>query len=157
MTENRGDIFFITQISTYQAGVLVLFRFPGMTHLWTLHRHFLTNQINEHVTSQWKLRKRRRREGIEQFIKPNTTFPFLFSFIFLTKMNSHKCIFVYNKKRDQVLTSLVSIEQMEPEASRGEEIETNIVVMVSLRCSKRRDPNGQWKPPLGKTTSLLSF
>ena len=58
-------------------------------------------------------------------------------------MNSHKCIFVYNKKRDQVLTSLVSIEQMEPEASRGEEIETNIVVMVSLRCSKRRDPNGQ--------------
>ena len=51
-----------------------------------------------------------------------------------------------------MLTSLVSIEQMEPEASRGEEVETNLVVMVSLRCSKRRDPNGHGKPSLGKPT-----
>lgn len=53
-------------------------------------------------------------------------------------MNSHKCTSTHNEKRDEKLTSLVNIEQMEPEASRGEEIETNMVVMVSLRCSKQR-------------------
>lgn len=58
-------------------------------------------------------------------------------------MNPHKYTCPYNEKRDRKLTSLANIEQMEPEASRGEEIETNMVVMVSLRCNKQRDPNGQ--------------
>lgn len=58
-------------------------------------------------------------------------------------MNPHKYTSTYKEKRDKKLASLVNIEQMEPEASRGEEIETNMVVMVSLRCNKQRDPNGQ--------------
>lgn len=58
-------------------------------------------------------------------------------------MNPYKYTCPYNEKRDKNLTLLVNIEQMEPEASRGEKIETNMVVMVSLRCNKQRDPNGQ--------------
>lgn len=58
-------------------------------------------------------------------------------------MNSHKATSTYYEKRDEKLTSLVNIEQMEPEAFKGEETETNMVVMVSLRYSKQRDPNGQ--------------
>lgn len=59
-------------------------------------------------------------------------------------MNSHKCTSTYNgKKRDGKLTAVVNIKQMEAGTSRGEEMETNMVVMVSLICSKQRDPNGQ--------------
>ena len=136
-------------------------------HLFSSTRHIPTKQVfwvslhtakapsdksNEHVTSQWKLRKRRCREGIEQFIKATHHFS-IFIFLYISyKTNSYKHTFIYNEKRGQMLTSLVSTEQMEPEASRGEEIETNTVVMVSLSCSKHRDSSGQWKPPLGKTT-----
>lgn len=62
------------------------------------------------------------------------------------------------EKRDEKLTSLVNIEQMEPKASRGEEIETNMVVMVSLRRSKQRTQMDNEIPRWEKTTcrSFLS-
>lgn len=68
-------------------------------------------------------------------------------------MNSHKYTSTHHEKRDEKLTSLVNIEQMEPEAMKGEEIETNTVVMVSLRCSKQRTQMDneipRWEKPHG--------
>lgn len=41
------------------------------------------------------------------------------------------------RKETKKLPSSVNTEQMELETSRGEEIEANMVVMVSWRCSKQ--------------------
>ena len=53
------------------------------------NQHLLASQINEPVTCQWESRKRKkRREGVPQFIKSNTTFS-IFIFFYFKKMNSH--------------------------------------------------------------------
>lgn len=86
------------------------------------------------------------------------TCQFLFSFTLKKKKTTHISVLLFIMKTEKK-NNVDFIREYWTDGARasgGEKIETNTVVMVSLRCSKQRDPNGQWKPLLGKKTTYCS-